>query len=104
MPVTRESFPAVPTFGKITITTAGSRVQGPNVQCPGGIILQCDPDGTGKACYGDSTVVYGTGVGVGGKLIAGAAASFDPGLVDNLNSLFFDASANSTVVYYTAFH
>lgn len=78
--------------GQITVTTAGTRVQGSNSLCTS-LILKAHPSNTGIVYVGNSSVSSSTGF----PLSAGDAVLVDAG---NLNELYFDASANAQKICY----
>lgn len=80
--------------GQITVTTAGTEVQGGNVPLPNGVFIKALAANTGKIYVGND----GAGAissSTGFELSAGELIII---LVDNLNKLWFDASVNAQKV------
>ena len=76
--------------GQITVTTAGTAVQGPNVSNAGGFFLKADPDNTdavfvGNDGAGDVTANNGFPLNTGETILV---------QVSNLNYLWFDADVS----------
>lgn len=76
--------------GQITVTTAGTEVQGPDVPLTNGIFI--------KALAGNTGVVY-VGNDGAGAVSSSTGFQLDKGdlilvQVDNLNKLWFDAATN----------
>lgn len=78
--------------GQITVTTAGTRVQGTSTPCIA-VLLKALPSNTGVIYVGNSTVDSSTGfpLEAGGTMLAEVA---------DLNELYFDASENAQKVAY----
>jgi len=76
--------------GQITVTTAGTEVQGPNVPIDNGVYIKALNGNTGKVYVGNngSGVVSST---TGFELDAGQVIFIS---VSNLNELWFDAAVN----------
>jgi hypothetical protein len=77
--------------GQITVTTAGTAVQGPDVPLPNGVFIKALAGNTGKVYVGNDGAGDVTS-GNGYELEAGKAAP--PIQVANLNELWFDAATN----------
>ncbi len=76
---------------QITVATAGVSQQGGNNPCPTGIIVEGHPSNSGIIYVwwqGGDGRTHGYALGAGNEM-------FFP--VDNLNKLWFDASANSQI-------
>lgn len=81
---------ATPISGQITVTTAGTEVQGPNVSLSNGVWI--------KALAGNTSVVY-VGNDGAGAVTSSNGFQLDKSQtilvqVDNLNQLWFDAATN----------
>ena len=78
-------------YGRITVVTSGTRVQGPDVYNEAGFHLRAMPANTGIVFVGNNAVTTANGfpMSAGNSFIVS---------VDNLNQLFFDASAASQVI------
>ena len=77
--------------GQITVTTAGTAVQGPDVPLTNGAWIQAHPSNTGLGAYGndgagDVTVLNG--------IVLEAGNFGPPAQVANLNELWFDVAVN----------
>lgn len=80
--------------GQITVTTAGTAVQGPDVLTPGGVFIKALAANTGKMYYGNNDngdVDSSTGfeLSAGEKIYVG---------IGNLKDLWFDSSVNGEKV------
>jgi len=76
--------------GQITVTTAGTAVQGPDVALVNGVFINSHPSNTGLIAVGND----GTGdITTTNGYILGAGSA-DLWQVQNLNQLWFDASVN----------
>ena len=76
--------------GQITVTTAGTAVQGTNIGLANGVYLKADPDNTDAVFVGndgadDVTNANGFPLGVGETILV---------QVSNLNMLWFDADVS----------
>jgi hypothetical protein len=76
--------------GQITVTTAGTEVQGSSVSLPNGVYIKALSGNTGKVYVGNdgSNAISST---TGYELAAGQMILVQ---VDNLNKLWFDAATN----------
>lgn len=82
--------------GTTTITTAGTRVQLPNVQCSR-VYIQSAPSNAGEVVVGGENVVAATGTRRGLSLFSSQWQSFE---VDNLNRLYVDSTASGDKINY----
>ena len=78
---------ALPISGQVTVATAGTAVQGPNIELSNGVYI-----GALGANTGYMYIWHATGDGRGGYQLA--AGKSVPVQVQNLNQLWFDASVN----------
>jgi len=86
--------------GFITVTTAGTPVQGPNVAvAPGkGVVIAYHPDNTGRIGIGNSS--SSANLSTGTPFILSAAGQAVILHVDNLNRIWVDASVSGEKVMY----
>lgn len=80
--------------GQITVTAAGTEVRGPDVKCPGGVIVRAFASNTGKMYVGnngDGTVSSSTGYELNAS-----ENIYIP--IANLNDLLVDSSVNGEKV------
>ena len=76
----------------ITVATAGTPVQGPDVSTPGGWMLKADPTNTGNVWFmfwGQTASAKGFPLAVGEVMLAA---------VENLSDLGFDADASGNKI------
>jgi hypothetical protein len=88
------------TSGQITVTTAGTEVQGPSVQAQG-FFIKAKPANTGLVYVGNDgngAVASTTGFG----LSAGDTIYWDAGGGGNLSALWFDSAVNGEGFYWLA--
>ena len=83
--------------GQITVTTAGTEVQGPNLQVNGDVLFKAHPSNTGIVYLGND----GAGA-VSATTGFPMSATGDTVIrrVNNLQDLWFDASVNGEKVCY----
>jgi hypothetical protein len=77
----------------ITVAVAGTPEQGPDKSNPGGWILKADPSNSGSVWlfgHGQSKALKGFPLGVGEAVFV---------MVENLNSLDFDADTNGAKIH-----
>jgi len=86
--------------GFITVTTAGTPVQGPNIAVAPGkaVVIAYHPDNTGKIGIGNSSA--NANLSTGTPFILSGAGQAVSLMVDNLNRIWVDASVNGEKVMY----
>lgn len=87
--------PSLPYNNKVTVTTAANRVQLSSGLAVKSVTIKAGLSNTGVIYVGDSTVSASNGF----ELAAGDSVSMD---IDNLNTIYIDASVNSQYVTYVA--
>lgn len=87
--------PTTPYNAKVTVTTAGTRVQLNASRAVQSVTIKAGLTNTGIIYVGDSTVASSNGL----ELAAGDSVSMD---ISNLNVLYIDASVNNQYVTYIA--
>lgn len=82
--------------GTTTVTTAGTRVQLPDVQCSR-VYVQSAPGNTGDIVVGGANVIASAGTRRGLALFSSQWQAFE---VDNLNKLYIDSTADGDKINY----
>lgn len=80
--------------GQVTVTTAGTAVQGPDVDCPGGVIVRALAANTGKMYVGNDGA--GDVASTTGFELDASEKVYIP--VSNLKDLWVDSSVNGEKV------
>lgn len=88
------------TLTNITVVTAGTRVQLPDVDSPRGILVVAAESNTGSVYVGDSTVTKATGTKCGLQLVPTGMNSVQL-TVSNASQVWVDADVSGSKLYVT---